>query len=64
MYSNLDDEFKWQQDWGSTCYYAHVTKHSCGVMIMFDERLDVKIETIEIDPMGRYIFMKSLIQDS
>ena len=63
-YSNFEDESIWQKDWGSTCYFTHGSKHRCGLMIMFDERLDVKIETIETDPMGRYIFMKTQIQDN
>ena len=61
-YSNHTDEASWDKDWGYKNIYLHGTKHSCGLMVLFNDTLDIKIIDINKDQQGRYILLKAEIQ--
>ncbi len=63
-YSGEKNEQLWNKEWGSQCVYLHGTNHSCGLMILFSESLDLKIKNTIKDSKGRFILLKVLIQDT
>ncbi len=56
-YSSEIAENRWTQEWGGVGYFAHGTKHSCGVAILIRKGLGVDIEDICIDRQGRYVLL-------
>ena len=63
-YSNHTDEIIWEREWGGKVIFVHGSKHSCGLMVLFDKALDFKLQEIYKDPKGRYILTKALIQET
>jgi len=57
-YSSSKEETSWLQEWGGTGYFAHGTKHSCGVAILIKNNYNVEIIDSVLDNCGRYIILK------
>ena len=49
-------------EWGGKILFAHGSKHSKGVMVMFRKNLDVKLLDQKVDLNGRYIICKLELQ--
>ena len=62
-YSCIDDEAMWLQEWEGKGVFAHGTKHSKGIAILFKKHLDYDIITTKIDTKGRFILLKIKIKD-
>ena len=63
-YTNHVDEQKWERDWGNKCIFVHGSKHSCGLMILFQNSLDINIKEVKKDKNGRFIFLTASIQET
>jgi len=61
-YSSRDTENVWQEEWEGKIMFCHGTSHSRGVMMLFRKGLDITIKESCIDPSGRYIFVKAIMQ--
>ena len=57
------DERRWRQEWGGSVIYAHGTKHSRGVAVLFRKSLDVSILKEPRDTQGRFLIVKAVIND-
>jgi exonuclease III len=63
-YSSKESETLWANEWGGKVLYAHGSKHSRGVMILFKKELDFDIQSVKCDYNGRFILARVLIQDT
>ena len=63
-YSSKYIENPWKSEWGGKIYFCHGTSHSRGVMIMFNPKLDVLVDNIEVDKNGRYLLLQTTISDT
>ena len=45
-------------------FVLHGLKHNCGLMIIFNLQLDIKIQSIEKDRDGRAIFIKTIVAEN
>ena len=61
-YSAESDENLWQSEWGGPTFWAHGTKHSCGVGVLVQRGFDFEPVESLLDPKGRCIIIKPLIQ--
>lgn len=43
-YSTNNSEKVWCNEWGGKIYFCHDSKHSKGIAILFNPKLNVKIE--------------------
>ena len=62
-HSSQNMEVSWNRDWPGKITYSHGTSNSRGCMMMFRDTLDIEIQHYELDPNGRYMLVKCLIQD-
>ena len=63
-YSTPNVESIWKSEWGGDIIYSHGTNHSKGVAILFNPKLDVRIESSEADKDGRYVLLEASIFES
>ena len=63
-YSSKYIENPWKSEWGGKIYFCHGTSHSRGVMIMFNPKLEVLVDNIEVDKNGRYLLLQTTISDT
>ena len=54
-YSDASLEDVWRAEWGGEILFAHGSKHSKGVMILFKPSLNVDILEITVDKNGRFL---------
>ena len=54
-YSDPSLEDVWRAEWGGEILFAHGSKHSKGVMILFKPSLNVDILEIIVDKSGRFL---------
>ena len=54
-YSDPSLEDVWRAEWGGEILFAHGSKHSKGVMILFKPSLNVDILEITVDKNGRFL---------
>ena len=59
-YSSKYIENPWKSEWGGKIYFCHGTSHSRGVMIMFNPKLDVLVDNIEVIKTEGICFFKGL----
>ena len=52
----------WKSEWWGHSYWAHGSNHSRGVSILIRKGFDFDHKSITLDPHGRYIIAKCLIQ--
>jgi exonuclease III len=62
-YSSENDEKMWCDEWGGKILFAHGSKHSKGIMVLFKPNLDLEITMQQIDPNGRYVAFKIKIEN-
>ena len=56
-------ENQWRNEWGSEMISFHGSSNSQGVVILFKNGIDCRINHKILDPEGRYIILKACIQD-
>ena len=57
-HSTKDVAVKWEDEWGSKCFFSHGDSKSTGVSVMFRNGFDFKVhDSIFIDQNGRYIIL-------
>ncbi len=61
-YSAQTDENLWQSEWGGPAFWSHGSKHSSGVSVLVRKGFDLNPTEIIIDPNGKYIIVKALVQ--
>ena len=62
-YSTEDIENQWKKQWPGDIYFAHGSTHSHGVAILIRKSLDFKLQSIQTDKEGRFLFIEAKIQD-
>ena len=62
-YGSTNNDQQWLDDWGGSGVFAHGTKHSRGVAILFRDKLDIEIKYEKKDYKGRFIILKARILD-
>ena len=61
-FSSVNDEILWQSEWEGQAFWSHGSTHSRGVAILIKKGFDFEQKHIILDPNGRYILIKALIQ--
>ena len=59
-FSSRDVETVWKADWGGDILYSHSINHSRGVMILFNPKLDKRVDHIKADKNGRYLLLRGV----
>jgi exonuclease III len=54
-HSTTDVAVKWEDEWGSKCFFSHGDSKSAGVSVMFRNGFDFKVNDSILDQNGRYI---------
>ena len=54
----------WQNKFGGKIYANHSSNHSKGVAILFNPKLDFKINSIHKDKNGRVIIISIVLEDN
>ena len=62
-YSTEDIENQWKKQWPGDIYFAHGSTHSLGVAILIRKSFDFKLQSIQTDKEGRFLFIEATIQD-
>ena len=62
-YSSANQEKNWSNEWGSKIYFCHGSKHSKGVAILFNPKLQVSVEIMVQSKDGRILILKIGIED-
>ena len=57
-YSSQEIENQFKLQWRGEMLFAHGTNHSKGVLILFDENLQIDIRNVLGDSEGRYIIVE------
>jgi len=63
-YSTESVEEIWRSEWGGKIHYSHGSRHSRGVMILFNPKLDFQVDNTIADKNGRYLMLEIIIHDS
>ena len=63
-HSCSEDEKFWQNEWGGKIVFAHGSKISCGVCVLFSPQLDFTISKVHTHQYGRFIVIDLQILDS
>ena len=61
-FSSKGDENLWQSEWDGPIFWAHGSKHSCGVCILVRKGFDLDPVEIIADENGRYLIIKAIVQ--
>ena len=67
FYKKLSDEKLkdvWEAEWGGKIFCSHRTKHSKGVMILFNPKYDIEVEKLKRDNHGRLIILNTKMNDT
>ena len=56
-------ETQWKNEWGAEIITSHGSSNARGVAILIKAGFDCSIHQQILDPMGRYIIVKAVIQD-
>ena len=54
-------ECRWRSEWGGCIYYAHGSHNARGVAILTKKNTNIKIKHQDIDPSGRFLILKAII---
>lgn len=63
-YSDQKSKAIWEAEWGGKIFCSHGTKHSKGVMILFNPKYDIEVERFEKDNCGRLVILDTKINGS
>ena len=56
-------ETQWKNEWGAEIITSHGSSNASGVVILIKAGFDCSINQQILDPMGRYIIVKAVIND-
>ena len=56
-HSTKDVAVKWEDEWGSKCFFSHGDSKSVGVSVMFRNGFDFKVNDSILDQNGLYIIL-------
>ena len=62
-HSAVKTETQWKNEWGADIITSHGSSNARGVAILIKAGFDCSIQQQILDPMGRYIIVKAVIQD-
>ena len=62
-YSDASLEAFWRTEWGGDIFFAHGSKHSRGVMILFKPSLCKEVTNVMRDKNGRFLIVNTTIGD-
>ena len=51
-----------QSEWRGKCFFSHGTNHSCGVSILINDKLDLKVNKIDSQNDGRTLLLDVTIE--
>ena len=54
-HSSTDKEQMWRLDWNGDIYFSHGTNNSCGVATLISPDLDLDIQILHRDDIGRFL---------
>ena len=63
-YSSNNQEKLWSSEWGSKIHFCHGSKHSKGVAILFNPKIQVTIENQMQSEDGRILILQVVIDDT
>ena len=61
IYSEVNDEIIWRNEWGGKILFSHGTKHSIGVCILINPLVQDKIDYSFSDKSGRIVLITIVI---
>ncbi len=61
-HSKLDNENKWRQEWGYTCYFSSCSGNSRGVAVLFNKTFKHEVHKAVLDEDGNFIILDLTIQ--
>ena len=62
-FSDVSLEDFWRAEWGGEIFFAHGSKHSRGVMILFTPSLCKEVLNVSADKNGRFLIVNASIDD-
>jgi exonuclease III len=62
-YSSPEVENIWSNEWGRKIIFSHGTRHGRGVLVLIRPGLDIKINDVYSDDIGRLLLLDAKIQD-
>ena len=62
-YSDASLENFWRTEWGGHIFFAHGSKHSSGVMILFRSSLSIEVTNVTADKNGRFIIVNTTVNE-
>ena len=62
-HSTVITETQWKNEWGAEIITSHGSSNARGVAILIKAGFDCSIHQQILDPMGRYIIVKAVVQD-
>ena len=63
-YSTEEVEDIWNTQYNGKSFYSHGTNHSCGVMILIKDDLELKVKSSVSHSKGRYILIDATVYES
>ena len=62
-YSDASLEAFWRAEWGGEIFFAHGSKHSRGVMILFRPSLSKEVLNFTADKNGRFLIVNTIVDE-
>ena len=62
-YSDASLEAFWRAEWGGEIFFAHGSKHSRGVMILFRPSLSKEVLNVTADKNGRFLIVNAIVDE-
>ena len=62
-YSDVNLEALWRAEWGGEIFFAHGSKHSRGVMILFRPSLSKEVLNVTADKNGRFLIVNTIVDE-
>ena len=62
-YSDASLENFWRAEWGGDIFFAHGSKHSRGVMVLFRPSLSIEVTNVTADKNGRFIIVNTTVNE-
>ena len=62
-YSDASLEAFWRAEWGGDIFFAHGSKHSRGVMILFRPSLSKEVLNVTADKNGRFLIVNTIVDE-
>ena len=62
-HSTKDVAVKWEDEWGSKCFFSHGDSRSARVSVMFRNSFDFKVNDSILDQNGHYIILNLTVYE-